>query len=99
MAMLKTFNNSKIQTGGLLDWDLIAVFIATILTFINGVISFYRGINEFIQDGGSIIPGLDPIETSVGTIIIFLSINMVALLFTTMKVYLCSILTKIRIQR
>jgi hypothetical protein len=66
--------------------DSVAVLIATILTMVDGIISFYRGVNEYIEDGGSIIPGLDEMETSVGTIIIFLSLNMLAVPFTKMRV-------------
>ena len=79
--------------------NLIPVFMATVMTLINGVISFYRGVNEYIEDGGSVIPGLDAMETSVGTLILIVSLNMLAVLFTKMKVSSRESRTEIRTQK
>jgi hypothetical protein len=51
------------------------------------MISFYRGVNDYIE-GGSVIPNLDSMETTVGTIVVFLSLNLFALVFSKMKVSL-----------
>lgn len=57
----------------------------TVLTIGNGLISLVGGLQYFAA-GGSLVPHLDAIQTGAGSILVLLSILMLGLLLTKLKV-------------
>jgi hypothetical protein len=61
-----------------------AATFATLLTFANGSVSLFNGIDDNVT-GDGLIQGLDLVEISVGTVIVFFSISMLAIFYSPLK--------------
>ena|SRR5271170_3627542 len=62
-----------------------AAIVVTFVSLLNGAASFVYGIQIFI-DGGSFVPDEDTVEVAVGTIIGVISLLMLGVLYTRLRV-------------